>query len=538
MEEYLTLLEPTKPSIDPIADIEAEFKRRYQLLMLAENNPRIQEALLELFKKSPWYFVTSMIYVNRPDLAAYGYTGGIAPFLAWECHKEIVDIYLGLNGWKTKSGALYSMAIYKSRAMGGSVVLLAAALWFWLFQPNCTQYLISLKQKAVDNNSAAFDSCLFGKLRFFIQHLPKWLRPSAWQNDDKPRKYDRMMILENSDNNSVFIGSSTTCDAERGSRGIRVIVDEANSIPYLGELLSSLTKVGPLVMLSSVKGNSSTFARYCNGQIAQIAEHKGDTGIVVKKLHYSQRPDWNQGTDTGRKRIADLKAIDDPSIWDSEMECNFNANIIDSPKVFKIPGDVICDDEAFDRVRKNTNNMTLGSFDFGQSISLTSWAHAWYDKKTDTLYLDDYFNFTDETCDIIKSKIYAVDKLIGDGATGAGPKTVNGVARTNAKNWFNNLSDVGVNVERVTKKSDQAFIDFFQKKLNEGKIRITRHGATFKKSPKHPTLLEALQNYCWDLAPGTIPENLSKENVKPKKNMYSHLADACQLIAWYVWKKM
>ena len=48
----------------------------------------------------------------------------------------------------------------------------------------------------------------------------------------------------------------------------------------------------------------------------------------MRKLHYSQRPDWDQGTEIGRKRIADLKAVDEPATWQSEMECNFDANII------------------------------------------------------------------------------------------------------------------------------------------------------------------------------------------------------------------
>lgn len=533
----MNLSEPIIPSIDVIADIEMEMARRVAILKAAKNNKKIQEALREKCAKEPWYFITTFICVNRPDLISLGYNAGIAPYLAWECHKEIVQIYLGQDGWKTESGQLYSMAIYKSRAMGGSVVLLAAALWVWLFVPNSTQYLISLKQKAVDNNSSSFDSCLFGKLRFFIQHLPKWLRPSVYQKGGKPRKYDKLMILENPDNNSSILGSSTTSDAERGSRGYRIIIDEANSIPYLSDLMSSLTKVAPYVMLSSVKGNSTTFARYCNGHIVNIVKQKKEQGIVVRKLHYSQRPDWDQGTEIGRKRIADLRAVDEPATWQSEMECNFDANIIDSPKVFKIPSSIICDKGTFNKVRNNSANKTFAAFDFGQSISLTSWVHAWYDAKTDILYFNDYFNFTDETVDIIKEKIYDSDKLLGDGATSAGPRTVNGVARTNAKNWFQNLDEVGVSVERVHKKSDEAFINLFQKKLNEGKIRITE-GGIFKKNPKHPNILEALTNYQWDLPAGTIPENISKETVKPKKNMYSHIADAVQLIAYYVWKKL
>lgn len=532
----------SEPTIDAKADIEAEILRRNIILTACEQSDELKQFFIAECTKNPWFFMTNFLWINRPDL------NGLSPFLAWPFHKELVDIYCGLNGWRTPSDKLYGLAIYKSRAMGGSVCLLGASLHNWLFGENSSDYLISQAQDKVDDNSGNFDNSLFGKLRFYIQHLPKWLRPKPWQKEDKPRKYDKLMNLENPERQTYLHGFCATKDAGRGARGRRVLIDEANFITHLEDLMGSATQIGPVALLSSVKGNSTYFARYVSGDVAQVATGKGEVGIVVRKLHYSQRPDWNQGTDIGRKRIADLRAVDSEENWQSEMECNFQADIVQGPKVWEhsFKDEFILSDE---KSRSHLGSrFTIGAFDFGQSFAQTPYVFAVYLPKTDQIVFYNYFNFTAETCSEIEAVIKGaglVPKiLIGDGNTSGGPKTRNGVRRAISDNWFDNFeNEVGWQIEKVNcsrADKDIKIINMVEQKLKAGKLLF---GSATNKTKKlqydkvqHPSLVQAIKGYQWDAKADEVA-NLSAEAAKPKKNQFSHLADALKLIVYAIYRQ-
>jgi hypothetical protein len=546
------IFKPLECTTDSVGDILAEWERRAKILSAAEKSVALQDWLIDECRKDPWFFVTNFLFINRPDLHPLGYKAGIAPYLNWQFHKEALYIYLGHDGWKMPSGALYPFFIYKSRATGGSVVLEAGAIYNWLFEQSTAQIIFSCKQKLVDNNSANFDASLFGKLRFFIQHLPKWMKQRLCPNylEDRPRKYDRLLHLENPHNGNLIMGSSTTPNAERGSRALRIIIDEANSIPFLSDLLGSLTKVGPVCCVSSVKGSDTLFARYCQGEVSKLAYKKGESGIIVRKFHYSQKPEYNLGTEIGRKRIEDLRAVDEPEIWQAEMECNFEATKISSPKIF---GELWRDDLIIAQTEAREFSLSkyayaIGAFDFGQNVSLSTYVYAFYDPKIDKLLIYNYLNFSKEDVFEIAAAIkenglipHSDDHYIGDGATSKGPETVSGMKRSNLKSWFQNLKDeVDINVRKVNIRSVAKNHDLFRKKIKEGKILFAQAAADKKKNKeqaKWPSCVDAVKNYSWNLPPGIDETTVCKDNVKPKKDKYSHPMDAMLLIVEAVWKK-
>jgi hypothetical protein len=548
----IDIFAPLECTSNPVDDILAEWERREKILKAAEKSEALQDWLIDECRKDPWFFVTNFLFVNRPDLHSVGYKAGIAPYLNWSFHKEALYMYLGYDGWKMPSGALYPVFVYKSRATGGSVVLLAGAIYNWLFEQSTAQIIFSCKQKLVDNNSSNFDSSLMSKLRFFIQHLPLWMKKKLCPNfvEDRPRKYDRLLHLENPFSKNLIIGSSTTPNAERGSRAIRIIIDEANSIPFLSDLLGSLTKVGPVCCVSSVKGSDTLFANYCQGEVAKLAYKKGESGILVRKFHYSQKPEYNLGTEIGRSRIADLRAVDEEEVWKAEMECDFEASKLASAKIF---GDywrdeMIIGTKEAREFAASKYSYAIGSFDFGQNISLSSYVYAFYDPKIDKLLIYNYLNFSKEDVFEIAAAINEAglipasgEHYIGDGSTSIGPETVSGMKRSNLKSWFQNLRDeVGIDPQKVKIQSVAKNQDLFIKKLKEGKILFGELAAQKKKNKaqaKWPSCVDAVKNYSWNLAPGTDITTVCKDNVKPKKDIYSHPMDAMLLIVEAVWRK-
>ena len=114
------------------------------------------------------------------------------------------------------------LIVLKARQIGVSWIFLGVLLWGAIFEPGCLQLLFSLKHKEAKK--------LLGRLKGMYGRLPRWLQA------------DRVVVDNEAD---WALSNGSTIEAYPASGGDsnnarRVLVDEADLIPNLSELLDSL----------------------------------------------------------------------------------------------------------------------------------------------------------------------------------------------------------------------------------------------------------------------------------------------------------
>lgn len=120
--------------------------------------------------------------------------------------------------------------IDKSRDVGATYTTLAVFLWFWLYVPGSSFLLGSRKESYVDNrfgNTGASDKSskeesLFGKLAYFISHLPAFMLPDGFDS----KKHFGYMKLLNPENGNSISGESSNPNFSRGGRQTAILCDE------------------------------------------------------------------------------------------------------------------------------------------------------------------------------------------------------------------------------------------------------------------------------------------------------------------------
>jgi len=120
--------------------------------------------------------------------------------------------------------------IDKSRDVGATYTTLAVFFWFWLFVPGSSFLLGSRKQHYVDNrfgNAGAEDKSskeesLFGKLQYFVDHLPWFILPEGFVAS----KHFGSMKLLNPENGNSISGESSNPSFSRGGRQTAILLDE------------------------------------------------------------------------------------------------------------------------------------------------------------------------------------------------------------------------------------------------------------------------------------------------------------------------
>jgi hypothetical protein len=109
----------------------------------------------------------------------------------------------------------HDIVIKKSRDMAATTGIITAYQWRWNFHPGQQFIAVSRNEKYVDKPRDP--KCLFWKIDFILENLPKWLVPN----------YDRTYLnIYNNDNRSSINGESTTGDIGRGSKPTSIMIDE------------------------------------------------------------------------------------------------------------------------------------------------------------------------------------------------------------------------------------------------------------------------------------------------------------------------
>jgi len=172
----------------------------------------------------------------------------------------------------------HDIIVPKSRAMGGTYIILATMLHMWLFYPKQNYLLASAKEDRVDKRGDP--SSLFWKLDDMLGNLPKWMVPD----------FDRVELkLINNENGSVFAGESTNRNVDRGGRRTAILADEAAAMANAELIAQSIQYVtNTCIWLSTFAG---AYGHFYNTYNKWSKEHPE----WVIRMHWTQHPLYSQG---------------------------------------------------------------------------------------------------------------------------------------------------------------------------------------------------------------------------------------------------
>jgi len=190
-------------------DIERNAIARYNLLTKAKNDTTLQRAIRQRCREDPVYFINYFCSAFNPNIEPQNF-----PLCLYPAQEKLVrnicrDIDQGQNS-----------VTEKSREWGATYIFLCVYLWYWSFDKNFEALLLSQTESDVDD--LVTTSSLFGKLRYNLERLPKWLLPKRWN----PDKHTKMLSMKNPETGSTITGRATKINSGRGARKKAILIDE------------------------------------------------------------------------------------------------------------------------------------------------------------------------------------------------------------------------------------------------------------------------------------------------------------------------
>jgi len=192
-------------------------KFRETWLVKAEQDEEIRSVLLALAAKDILFFFNVFLWAEDP-FAVKGLRHGvpkirIRPVVTYPFQDGfILDVQKSIELGE-------DLIADKSRDMLATYIVLGVYLHGWLFKGH--KYLItSWKEGEIDGKEDT--STHFGKLRFWLKRLPKWMLP----RDFDWKKNSSYMKLQNPESGATLTGSAASANLASGRREDSIFLDE------------------------------------------------------------------------------------------------------------------------------------------------------------------------------------------------------------------------------------------------------------------------------------------------------------------------
>ena len=216
-----------------LADIEIKKSKVLELRKFILNNINKIEFQKMFFKKCAIdciFFIETCLTLVEPRAKK----NKVAPFILFERQVELVNAVV--KRYKTPN-LVSELIVQKSRGVGYSWVMCAICVWASIFHKNSVIVLLSRDQKCLEEVGASTSS-LFGKLRYIISCVPKFLIPNFSFDKSKGGAKNKYLFFK--DSNSVIEGY-TGKNAGRGSRATMIIVDECAFIENMNAVSGAIS---------------------------------------------------------------------------------------------------------------------------------------------------------------------------------------------------------------------------------------------------------------------------------------------------------
>lgn len=428
---------------------------------------------------------------------------------------------------RNQRGRIRPVVLKKSRDEGASVLASALIVWDWVF--NARDHGV-MTRAGYQLDGAGYNS-LFGKIDYNIRMLPAWLLPWRDTSAGRDARSRRPPVWTHPETEAIIMGSTTVDGGWRGPRMSRIWVDEAAHIRDMEEILTSIEgSTDAPVMISSVAGKGNTFYKVERGEGRETTDLgvRGN-GWVRMEMHYRDNPSKDaEWVDIKRSSMT-------AEAWAQEYEGDYSASA---------PGRIwpefnarhhVLSPKDWRRVltRADTERWEIiEGWDYGVT-SLTAVVWALYDRAHDVLYLADYGAWRERRVDEIARDVGAYGWACSFNPDGIDPdRRVGDPAGQNRDSMLTspvaNFAQYAIRIQPQRIKSGRAIRDTIRLKISEDRIRLAPKCAA-RKDKALPSLSDCLEQYRRKDPTGTDPT--------PRKDDYSHAADALQYIAASIWQQ-
>lgn len=175
------------------------------MLHKADGSIELQKLHMKVCKENPVYWFNHFAWTFDPRSKTPEMPFELYPYQEW-CIQE----------WYKCIENQEDFGIEKSRDMGVSWMLILLFQYCWLFRPGWNFHVGSRRENEVD--TAVLDpSTLFGKFRYNLSRLPRWMRPEH---------RDKKLSIVNELNGNLLTGESANPSFGRGARQRAILLDE------------------------------------------------------------------------------------------------------------------------------------------------------------------------------------------------------------------------------------------------------------------------------------------------------------------------
>ena len=215
--------------------------QRYQLLLKASQDRYLQACLMEYSKRDIVFWFNTFCWTFDPRKPTPEIPFELFPYQSWFV-KEIEERINLQQDW----------GVEKSRDMGISWLVILVLQHGWLFKPGWSLHVGSRREVEVDS-TITDPSTLFGKFRFNLYRLPRWMRPKT---------RDKKLSLYNLKNKNILTGESANPSFGRGQRHRCIVMDELAFWELADAAYGAASEASRCRgVISTPYGNGNRFAR-------------------------------------------------------------------------------------------------------------------------------------------------------------------------------------------------------------------------------------------------------------------------------------
>lgn len=214
-----------------------KLRAKAMLLKEMDENEYIRlQKIQNIYAVDPTRFIEDFLFIKFSEFG-----GDPKPFFLFPYQKEIIR---RLQESEMQTLTDIDLLIDKPRGMGLTWLIAAYFTWRFLYTPNYACLILSRKEDLVDDGTDLPDETIFGKIRWMMKRLPKYMLPEGFAfKKARGTTTDSTLKLINPQIGSSITGSSTNSNAGRSGRFSIIMVDECFFIEHFQQVYNSLTSV-------------------------------------------------------------------------------------------------------------------------------------------------------------------------------------------------------------------------------------------------------------------------------------------------------
>lgn len=248
------------------AQTREEIIRRARLYHLCATSDRFRAAQIRLCKAlGPKYFINNFVWTYDPRTARKHY-----PLRMFPRQEQFID-WLDERKKANDKGHCD-----KSRDQGATWLMVAHAVFYFLFEPGFIARFGSITETKVDDFTP--DSIL-GKARYVLEYLPSFMRPAIIDGE-----HNKHLVLSHPTSGALIKGESMNLGFGRSGRATVTYMDEFAHVRNSSAVLASVSQTAKcIIMTSTPLGMGNEFGRI-----------KKENKLSTFSLHWSDNPLWTK----------------------------------------------------------------------------------------------------------------------------------------------------------------------------------------------------------------------------------------------------